>query len=133
MHASTEILKNLLDRSTIDYFFSILKAGNSTSSCAVALILGNIFAYYILINTPKVMQPSEDSPTETPIQSVELSDEIPLVAALIDNLEHIVQYIGNTTVIFLNILLISRELKSKPNMEEKSFPSALLDLSWLNF
>jgi len=97
MHASTEILKNLLDRSTIDYFFSILKAGNSTSSCAVALILGNIFAYYILINTPKVMQPSEDSPTETPIQSVELSDEIPLVAALIDNLEHIVQYIGNTT------------------------------------
>jgi len=56
MHCSHEILQNLLERSTIDYFFELLKTKDSVTCCAVALILGNIFAYYILINTPKVRE-----------------------------------------------------------------------------
>ncbi len=77
---------------------------------------------------------SEDgSPNEAPIQSVELSDEIPLVAALIENLEQIIQYIGNTTVNLSDKLILrNRELISEANMEEKLFLLVLLDSSLLN-
>jgi len=61
MHCSHEILQNLLERTTIDYFFELLKTKDSVTCCAVALILGNIFAYYILINTPKVIFLKDES------------------------------------------------------------------------
>mmetsp|Transcript_29782 Transcript_29782/g.27253 ORF Transcript_29782/g.27253 Transcript_29782/m.27253 type:complete len:127 (-) Transcript_29782:519-899(-) len=51
MHNSHETLKTLLERDSIDYLFKVLKSNNQASSQAVALILGNIFAYYILINS----------------------------------------------------------------------------------
>jgi hypothetical protein len=54
MHNSHAILKTILDKDTIDGFFKLLRGENTTSTCAAALILGNIFAYYILINTPRV-------------------------------------------------------------------------------
>jgi len=103
MHCSHEILQNLLEKPSIDYFFTILKTQKSTSACAVALILGNIFAYYILINTPKSQDQNLDdstgentSPTNAP-QVFELSDEIPLLAAFIENLDEIVKFIGNSS------------------------------------
>lgn len=103
MHCSHEILQNLLEKPAIDYFFDILKSQKSTSACAVALILGNIFAYYILINTPKSQEQNLDdstgentSPTNTP-QVLELSDDIPLLAAFNENLDEIIKFIGNSS------------------------------------
>jgi len=103
MHCSHEILQNLLEKPAIDYFFDILKSQKSTSACAVALILGNIFAYYILINTPKSQDQNLDdstgenaSPTNTP-QVLELSDDIALLAAFNENLDEIIKFIGNSS------------------------------------
>lgn len=98
MHCSHEILQNLLERTTIDYFFELLKTKDSVTCCAVALILGNIFAYYILINTPKVhsSEDGEDENQNEP-QQLELTEAIPLVAAFEQNLESIIQYICNTS------------------------------------
>ena len=69
------------------------------------MILGNIFAYYILINTPKTQEQNLDdstgentSPTNAP-QVLELSDDIPLLAAFNENLDEIIKFIGNSSVI----------------------------------
>jgi len=57
-----------------------------------------------LINTPKSQDQNLDdstgentSPTNAP-QVFELSDEIPLLAAFIENLDEIVKFIGNSSV-----------------------------------
>jgi hypothetical protein len=63
----------------------------------VALILGNIFAYYILINSAKAFNPEENSPQEQVQRASELTDDIPLVSAMLDNLEHINEYLGATS------------------------------------
>jgi len=104
MHNSHEILNNLLEKSVIDYFFQTLKTGKPTSACAVALILGNIFAYYILINTPKAQESNLDdpfgesqSPSNIAQQVFELTEEIPLLKAFVENLEQIIKFIGNSS------------------------------------
>jgi hypothetical protein len=66
MHGSHEVLGKILERPVIDSLFETLAKKvyiihffnaedlllkSSISSCATALVLGNIFAYYILINT----------------------------------------------------------------------------------
>ncbi len=63
----------------------------------MALILGNIFAYYILINSAKAFNPEENSPQEQVQRASELTDDIPLVSAMLDNLEHINEYLGATS------------------------------------
>lgn len=98
MHCSQEILQNLLETSTIDYFFELLKTKDATTCCAVALILGNIFAYYILINTSKLQQNADESgDVENNPPQLELTEDIPLVAGFIKNLESIVRYIAETS------------------------------------
>ena len=105
MHNSHETLKTLLERDSIDYLFKVLKSNNQASSQAVALILGNIFAYYILINSKQqtqneeVQNDEEGNPTEqispNPTQNIELEDDIPLVAALIDNFDEMAHFIAS--------------------------------------
>lgn len=122
MHNPNEILKGLLERSTIEFLFEIMRADSTASSCAVALILGNIFAYYILINSAKSYTNSEENiPQEVAPKPAELTDDIPLVKAMIDNLEHITNYIGNTST-------GSEAVKSQYGTEVVPFGSARLKI-----
>jgi len=100
MHCEKEVLGSLLDEQTINYFFSILQAKNSTSSCAIALILGNIFAYYILINSSRSHYDQDfdqsEYYTQNTQQSNELKDDLPLVKALIENIPNIISYLAES-------------------------------------
>jgi hypothetical protein len=74
------------------------------------LILGNILAYYILINAPKVPNnggysykitqiiedPTNISPSVGPTSGFELSDDLPLVTVLVENIDFIVRYISTS-------------------------------------
>jgi serine/threonine-protein phosphatase 6 regulatory subunit 3 len=101
MHCGHEILMTLLDRVTINHFFEILNTNNATSSCAVALVLGNIFAYYILVGTSKIQQQENEENFMSEYFSqtysrFELSDDTPIVSAMIENMSSIIHYIANT-------------------------------------
>lgn len=110
MHCSQETLQKILDKETILYFFELFKSKNATTVCAVGLILGNILAYYILINAPKVPNnggysykitqiiedPTNISPSVGPTSGFELSDDLPLVTVLVENIDFIVRYISTS-------------------------------------
>jgi hypothetical protein len=94
MHCGREVLSSLLTDQTISYFFGILEARNSVSSCAVALILGNIFAYYILISTSRNYDgESQEYYSQSPTMG-ELKDDLPLIVALLGHIPSIIDYLG---------------------------------------
>jgi hypothetical protein len=95
MHNCNEILKELMDKTTIDNFFEIMRQDSTASSCAIALILGNIFAYYILISSTRA-QANEEMAANEIQRPIELAD-IPLVIAMLDNFEHINNYLKGTS------------------------------------
>lgn len=100
MHHGREVLSSLLDEVTISYFFSVLQIKNSTSSCAIALILGNVFAYYILISSSRPQYEDEyemnDDYASNSQQGTELKDDLPLVGALIENIPSIISYLAES-------------------------------------
>lgn len=96
MHNCNEILKELMDKTTIDTLFEILRRDNTASSCAIALILGNIFAYYILISSTRAAI-NDDMGAGDVQRPIELADDIPLVVAMLDNFEHINNYLKGTS------------------------------------
>jgi len=94
MHCGREVLSSLLTDQTISYFFGILEARNSVSSCAVALILGNIFAYYILISSSRNYDnESQEYYSQSPTMT-ELKDDLPLIVALLNHIPSIISYLG---------------------------------------
>lgn len=157
MHGTQEVLGKLLESSVIENLYRILNLRDSIPSCATALVLGNIFAYYILINT-KI---PEHNPEETPnlevphahphLQHTELSSQIPLIAAFLENIKSIIEYIatpasseeietqfgskiipfGAAKLKFLELLIISMKANNKDiynKLVEHGFFESLLDL-----
>jgi hypothetical protein len=101
MNGSQEILNHLLEDKTIEKFFDILQAKSNGSTNAVAFVLSNIVAYYLIKYGPKNTQNSEDEGTGNTIaeaqanpSSVKLPDDIPLIKRLADNIPHIAKYLA---------------------------------------